>query len=70
MRKLEKLSEGYGWIEKLTSKSIVEFLKAKDMLEEVHNKFFERYELSNTKFNVLLILHKEAKIYNGELYSL
>nr|WP_280528536.1 MarR family transcriptional regulator [Tissierella praeacuta] len=28
------------------------------MLEEVHDRFFQAYDLSNTKFNVLVILYK------------
>ena len=68
MDRLEKLSESYGWIEKLVSKTIVEFLKTKDMLEEVHNRFFEEYDLSNTKFNILVILYKGHKGQKEKMY--
>ena len=57
MEKLEKLSESYEWIEKIASKTIIELLKTKDMLEEVHDRFFKEYGLSNTKFNILVILY-------------
>lgn len=61
MERLEKLSESYEWIEKIASKTIIELLKTKDMLEEVHDRFFKEYDLSNTKFNILVILYKNKK---------
>lgn len=59
MERLEKLSESYAWIEKIAGRTVIEFLKAKDMLEESHDRFFKQYELSNPKFNVLVILYKK-----------
>ncbi|WP_353095804.1 MarR family transcriptional regulator [Tissierella praeacuta] len=61
MERLEKLSENYKWIEKIASKIAIELLKTKDMLEEVHDRFFQVYDLSNTKFNVLVIIYKGCK---------
>lgn len=58
MERLEKLSENYGWIEKIAGKTTIELLKTKDMLEELHDRFFGVYDFSNTKFNVLVILYK------------
>ena len=58
MERLEKLSENYGWIEKIAGKTVIELLKTKDMLEELHDRFFSIYDFSNTKFNVLVILYK------------
>lgn len=58
MERLEKLSENYKWIERIASRTNIELLKTKDMLEEVHDRFFQSYDLSNTKFNVLVILYK------------
>lgn len=58
LERLEKLSENYGWIEKIGSKTVIELLKTKDMLEELHDRFFSLYNFSNTKFNVLVILYK------------
>ncbi|MBU5255529.1 MULTISPECIES: MarR family winged helix-turn-helix transcriptional regulator [Tissierella] len=58
MERLEKLSENYKWIERIASRTNIELLKTKDMLEEVHDRFFQAYDLSNTKFNVLVILYK------------
>lgn len=61
MERLEKLSESYEWIQKIAGKTTIEFLKTKDMLEEVHDRFFKEYDLSNTKFNVLVIIYKGRK---------
>lgn len=61
MERLEKLAESYKWIEKIAGKATIEFLKTTDMLEEVHDRFFKEYDLSNTKFNVLVILYKGRK---------
>ncbi len=58
VERLEKLSENYKWIERIASRTNIELLKTKDMLEEVHDRFFQAYDLSNTKFNVLVILYK------------
>lgn len=70
MERLEKLSESYDWIEKIAGRTVIEFLKTKDMLEEVHDRFFEQYDLSNTKFNILVILyrgHKEEPMYMSQI---
>lgn len=70
MERLEKLSESYDWIEQIAGRTVIEFLKTKDMLEEVHDRFFEQYDLSNTKFNILVILykgHKEEPMYMSQI---
>lgn len=70
MERLEKLSESYDWIEKIAGRTVIELLKTKDMLEEVHDRFFEEYDLSNTKFNILVILyrgHKEEPMYMSQI---
>lgn len=61
MERLEKLSQSYEWIENIAGKTTIELLKTNDMLEEVYDRFFKEYELSNTKFNVLVILYKGSK---------
>lgn len=69
MERLEKLSESYGWIEKTANKTTVELLKTKDMLEELHDRFFGLYNFSNTKFNVLVILYKDLgkEVYMSQI---
>ncbi|MEW9123257.1 MAG: MarR family transcriptional regulator [Thermotaleaceae bacterium] len=58
MAKLQKLLEGYIWVDEIANQVVVELKKTSDILEEVHNRFFESYGISNTKFNVLVILYK------------
>jgi len=48
----------YEWVDDIASKTIIELKKTSDILEEMHNQFFAKYGISNTKFNVLVILYK------------
>ncbi|MCC5908866.1 MAG: MarR family transcriptional regulator [Clostridiaceae bacterium] len=61
MERLQKLSESYQWVEKIANKTIIEFLKTHDMLDEIHDRFFKQYNVSNTKFNILIVLYKGSK---------
>ena len=67
MNKLKKLSDHYDWVTEISSKTIVGLKKTSDMLEVTHNIFFKQYGISNTKFNVLIILYEEQK--NGIMLS-
>ncbi|MFZ5966044.1 MAG: MarR family winged helix-turn-helix transcriptional regulator [Bacillota bacterium] len=58
MNKLEKVMHSYEWVNEIANKTIIELKKAADMLEEIHNDFFSKFDISNTKFNVLVILYK------------
>ncbi|WP_169832984.1 MarR family winged helix-turn-helix transcriptional regulator [Geosporobacter ferrireducens] len=58
MEKLKKISESYLWVHEIENKSIVELKKTTELLEEIHNRFFSKFGISNTKFNVLVILYK------------
>ena len=57
--KIKGLLEGYSWVNEISNKAIVELKRTSDILEEAHNNFFDKYDISNTKFNALVI------IYNG-----
>ena len=61
MSRLKKLSESYQWVDSISNKTIIEFLKTNDMLQEIHTHFFKKYNISNTRFNVLVILYKGPK---------
>jgi DNA-binding MarR family transcriptional regulator len=59
MTKAIRLFESYEWVGEIANKTIVELKKTADILEEIHNRFFNRYQISSTKFNLLVVL------YNG-----
>lgn len=58
MEKLKKLSESYEWVNQISNKVVIEIVKTNDILTEVHARFFNEYNISNTRFNVLVILYK------------
>lgn len=58
MNKLKKLMESYKWVEEIESRTIIELKKTAEMLEELHKKFFKKFKISYTKFNVLVLLYK------------
>lgn len=58
LSKLIKLTESYKWVNEMPNKTIIELKKTSDILEEIHNKFFSRFNTSSTKFNALVILYK------------
>ncbi len=55
---LKSLSESYQWADKISNKVIIEMIRINDMLTEVHDRFFSKYDISNARFNVLVILYK------------
>ena len=57
MENLKRLAASYEWVEEISNKTIIELKKTADILEEMHNQFFIQYGISNTKFNVLVILN-------------
>lgn len=61
MSKLKKLVESYEWVDEIANKVIIELKKTADILEEVHSSFFNHFDISHTKFNVLVILYKNAE---------
>lgn len=61
MSKLRKMVESYEWVNEISNKTMIELKKTTDILEELNNKFFQRYNTSNAKFNVLVIVYKGLK---------
>ncbi|WP_094549420.1 MarR family winged helix-turn-helix transcriptional regulator [Petroclostridium xylanilyticum] len=61
MNKLKKLAESYDWVDEIANKTIIELKKTADILEEVHSSFFNKFNISHTKFNVLVILYKNSE---------
>ncbi|MTI66958.1 MAG: MarR family transcriptional regulator [Firmicutes bacterium] len=61
MKKAKKLFESYRWVGEISNKTIIELKKTSDILEEVHNIFFNRFQISSTKFNVLVLLYTSEK---------
>lgn len=61
MERLIKLSKSYQWVERIASKTIIEFLKTHDILDDIHSRFFKKYDISNTKFNILVVLYKSSQ---------
>jgi len=61
VRKLEKLAQGYRWVEEVASKTIIEIKRTHEMLEEVFDSYFHEYGISDSKFNVLVILYKNPE---------
>lgn len=57
MEKLKKISASYLWVHEIENKSIIELKKTTELLEELHSRFFAKFGISNTKFNVLAILY-------------
>lgn len=68
MDKTKKLLESYDWVGEISNKTIIELQKASEILEEIHNSFFNRYGISNTKFNLLVILYN-SKDRDGMILS-
>ncbi len=58
MSKLQKLIDSYEWVDEIANKVIIELKKTADILEEMHSSFFSKFQISHTKFNVLVILYK------------
>lgn len=57
MSKAKKLYESYNWIGEIANRTIIEIKKTADILVEIHNVFFQQYNISTTKFNLLIILY-------------
>lgn len=57
MSKAKKLYESYNWIGEIANRTIIEIKKTADILVEIHNVFFRQYNISTTKFNLLIILY-------------
>ncbi|WP_425446213.1 MarR family winged helix-turn-helix transcriptional regulator [Dethiothermospora halolimnae] len=61
MGKAKRLFESYNWIGPIAGKTIIELKKTADILEEVHKTFFDKFHMSATKFNLLVILYSDSK---------
>ncbi|MCT4566219.1 MAG: MarR family transcriptional regulator [Maledivibacter sp.] len=57
MNKRKQIYESYNWIGEIANKTIVELKKTAEILEETHNNFFNKFDISSTKFNLLVILY-------------
>ncbi|MDK2918670.1 MAG: MarR family transcriptional regulator, and catechol-resistance regulon repressor [Candidatus Petromonas sp.] len=57
MSKVKKLYESYDWVGEIANKTIIELQKTAEILTELHNDFFSRFDISSTKFNFLVILY-------------
>lgn len=57
MSKVKKLYESYDWVGEIANKTIIELQKTAEILTELHNDFFSRFDISSTKFNLLVILY-------------
>jgi MarR family 2-MHQ and catechol resistance regulon transcriptional repressor len=55
--KAKKLFRSYDWVEPIGSRTIIELQKTAEILQELHNSFFNKFGSSSTKFNVLVILY-------------
>jgi MarR family 2-MHQ and catechol resistance regulon transcriptional repressor len=61
MKKAEKPRNDYEWIKEISTKSFIELKKTMDLFENISNQFFYKYDISNAKFNVLVVLLKGNK---------
>lgn len=59
--KAKKLFESYDWVGEIANKTIVEVKKTAEILESIHNRFFNRFKISSTKFNLLVILYNSSE---------
>ncbi|WP_066505444.1 MarR family winged helix-turn-helix transcriptional regulator [Abyssisolibacter fermentans] len=57
MSKLKNIFDNYTWIGEVANKVIVEIKKTTEILEEMHNVFFSEFNISSTKFNLMVILY-------------
>jgi len=57
LERLKRLADSYEWVEGIASKTIIEFKKTHEMLEEVFESYFQEYDISDSKFNLLVILY-------------
>ncbi len=61
MNKLKQLAESYEWVEGIASKTIIEFKKTHEMLETVFDSYFQKFDISDSKFNLLVILYESSE---------
>lgn len=61
MSKAKKLYESYNWIGEIANRTIIELQKTAEILEEIHNRFFNKFDISSTKFNLLVILYNSSE---------
>ncbi|SKC56783.1 MarR family winged helix-turn-helix transcriptional regulator [Maledivibacter halophilus] len=61
MSKAKKLYKSYNWIGEIANKTIIELQKTAGILEEIHNTFFNQFDISSTKFNLLVILYNSSQ---------
>lgn len=61
MNKLRQLAESYEWVEGIACKTIIEFKKTHEMLETIFDSYFQKYDISDSKFNLLVILYKSSE---------
>lgn len=57
----------YSWVNNPTGKLIVMLATTTGMMEDVFNRFFSRWDLSETMFNALLLLYKKEEMALWEL---
>lgn len=61
MSKVKKIFESYNWIGEIANKTIIELQKTAEILEEIHNSFFNKFDISSTKFNLLVVLYTASE---------
>ena len=61
MNKLKRLAESYEWVEGIASKTIIDFKKTHEMLETVFDNHFKKFDISDSKFKLLVILYKSSE---------
>jgi MarR family 2-MHQ and catechol resistance regulon transcriptional repressor len=61
VNKVKRLFESYNWVGDIANKTIIELQKTAEILEEIHNKFFNEFDISSTKFNLLVILYNASE---------
>ncbi|MCR6545366.1 MarR family winged helix-turn-helix transcriptional regulator [Dehalobacterium formicoaceticum] len=58
---------GYWWVDTLSGKVVLHMASTYGYLEKTYGRFFSRWQLSQTKFNVLLLLYKNESMALWEL---
>jgi MarR family 2-MHQ and catechol resistance regulon transcriptional repressor len=61
LERLKRMAESYAWVEGIASRTIIEFKKTHEMLEEVFENYFQEYDISDSKFNLLVILYNSSE---------
>ncbi|HHW01827.1 MAG TPA: MarR family transcriptional regulator [Thermoanaerobacterales bacterium] len=61
LERLKRMAESYNWVEGIASRAILEFKRTHEMLEEVFENYFQEYDISDSKFNLLVILYNSSE---------